>query len=70
MCFFIRQCLQKKGYSVEFRDLEGCHTCGDDLEDVIEMAEVHLHLPSTGTKGMKKTFQSLQRNSNMEKMRL
>lgn len=27
------------GYSVEFRDLEGCYTCGDNLEEAIEMAE-------------------------------
>ena len=26
-------------YSVEFRDLEGCYTCGDNLEEAIEMAE-------------------------------
>ena len=26
-------------YTVEFRDLEGCYTCGDDLEDAIAMAE-------------------------------
>lgn len=27
------------GYSVFFRDLEGCYTCGDTLEEAIEMAE-------------------------------
>lgn len=26
-------------YSVMFRDLEGCYTCGDDIEHAIEMAE-------------------------------
>ncbi|MBQ7065915.1 MAG: type II toxin-antitoxin system HicB family antitoxin [Lachnospiraceae bacterium] len=26
-------------YSVVFRDLEGCYTCGDNLEHSIEMAE-------------------------------
>ncbi len=26
-------------YSVIFRDLEGCFTCGDDMEQDIEMAE-------------------------------
>lgn len=32
--------LEKDGsYSVEFRDLEGCYTCGDNLEEAIEMAE-------------------------------
>ncbi len=27
------------GYSINFPDLEGCYTCGDNLEDGIEMAE-------------------------------
>lgn len=27
------------GYSINFPDLEGCYTCGDSLEDGIEMAE-------------------------------
>lgn len=27
------------GYSVLFPDLEGCYTCGDDLNDAFEMAE-------------------------------
>lgn len=27
------------GYSVVFRDLEGCYTCGDNLADAIIMAE-------------------------------
>lgn len=26
-------------FSVLFKDLEGCYTCGDNLEDAIEMAE-------------------------------
>ncbi len=26
-------------YSVIFRDLEGCYTCGDNIEQAIEMAE-------------------------------
>lgn len=26
-------------YSVVFRDLEGCYTCGDNIEHAIEMAE-------------------------------
>ena len=30
---------EKNGYSVIFPDLEGCYTCGDDLEDAIYMAE-------------------------------
>ena len=27
------------GYSINFPDLEGCNTCGEDLRDGIEMAE-------------------------------
>lgn len=27
-----------KGYSIVFPDLEGCYTCGDSLEDGLEMA--------------------------------
>ena len=27
------------GYSVFFPDLDGCYTCGDDLQDAIMMAE-------------------------------
>lgn len=30
---------EEKGYSVFFPDLEGCYTCGDDLNDAIMMAE-------------------------------
>lgn len=30
---------EDKGYSVFFPDLEGCYTCGDDLEDALRMAE-------------------------------
>ena len=31
-------------YSVIFRDLEGCYTCGDNIEHAIEMAEDALAL--------------------------
>ena len=31
-------------FSIDFPDLEGCHTCGDSLEDGIEMAEDALAL--------------------------
>lgn len=31
-------------YSIDFPDLEGCYTCGDTLEDGIEMAEDALAL--------------------------
>lgn len=30
---------EEGGYSVFFPDLEGCYTCGDDLQDAIMMAE-------------------------------
>lgn len=31
--------LEEGGYSVFFPDLEGCYTCGDNLQDAIMMAE-------------------------------
>lgn len=42
------------GYSVNFPDLEGTYTCGDDLEDSIEMAEDALALSLTNYEDMKK----------------
>ncbi len=30
---------EEQGFSVFFPDLEGCYTCGDDLQDAIIMAE-------------------------------
>ena len=30
---------EEGGYSVFFPDLDGCYTCGDDLQDAIMMAE-------------------------------
>ena len=30
---------EKEGYSVIFKDLEGCYTCGETLEEALEMAE-------------------------------
>lgn len=35
---------EEGGYSINFPDLEGCYTCGDSLEDGIEMAEDALAL--------------------------
>ena len=35
-------------FSITFPDLEGCHTCGDSLEDGIEMAEDALALTLYG----------------------
>ena len=32
------------GYSINFPDLEGCYTCGDDLSDGMEMAKDALAL--------------------------
>ena len=32
------------GYSVNFPDLKGCYTCGDDLAETLEMAEDALAL--------------------------
>lgn len=31
-------------YSIDFPDLEGCYTCGDSIEDGLEMAEDALAL--------------------------
>ena len=33
---------EEGGFSVFFPDLEGCYTCGDDLQDAIMMAEAVL----------------------------
>lgn len=30
---------EEGGYSIVFRDLEGCYTCGETIEDGLEMAE-------------------------------
>ena len=30
---------EETGFSIDFPDLEGCYTCGDDLDDGISMAE-------------------------------
>ena len=40
-------------YSVVFPDLEGCFTCGDDLEDAVKMAEeaIGLYLSSALEEG-------------------
>lgn len=35
---------EEKGYSIVFPDLEGCYTCGDNLEDGLEMARDALAL--------------------------
>lgn len=35
---------EDSGYSINFPDLEGCYTCGSDMEDGIEMAEDALAL--------------------------
>lgn len=32
------------GYSVRFPDIDGCYTCGDDLQDALDMAEDALAL--------------------------
>lgn len=34
---------EEGAYNVEFPDLEGCYTCGDDLPDVMRMAYDALH---------------------------
>ncbi len=39
---------ENEQYSVVFNDLEGCYTCGDSLEEAIEMAEDVLALTLYG----------------------
>ena len=41
-------------YSVVFKDLEGCYTCGDSIEQAIEMAEDALALVLYGYEAEKK----------------
>lgn len=36
--------LEEGGYSVDFPDLDGCYTCGENLEEAIYMAEDALSL--------------------------
>ena len=45
-------------YSIVFPDLEGCYTCGDDLEDGIEMAEDALALVLSGYEKERRTIPS------------
>ena len=35
---------EKDGYAIEFPDIEGCYSCGEDLQDGIMMAEDALAL--------------------------
>lgn len=42
------------GYSVIFKDLEGCYTCGDTLEEAMEMAKDVLELVLYGYETDKK----------------
>ena len=39
---------EDSGYSVVFNDLEGCYTCGDTLDEALEMAEDVLALTLYG----------------------
>lgn len=38
-CFAAVFTPEETGYSVVFPDLEGCYTCGDDLQDALFMAQ-------------------------------
>lgn len=46
------------GYSIIFPDIDGCYTCGDSLEDGIEMAEDALALVLYGYEKDKRTIPS------------
>lgn len=41
------------GYSVEFPDIENCYTCGDTMEDALEMAEDVLSMMLAGREDSK-----------------
>lgn len=45
-------------FSITFPDLEGCYTCGDSLEDGIEMAEDALALVLYGYEKEQRTIPS------------
>lgn len=47
---------EEGGFSIVFPDLEGCYTCGDSLEDGIEMAEDALALVLYGYEKEERTI--------------
>lgn len=48
---------EKEGnYSIDFPDIPGCHTCGDDIEDGYKMAEDALALILTDMEDDKKVI--------------
>ena len=54
---------EEKGYSIVFPDLEGCFTCGDSLQDGLEMARDVLALVLYGyEKGEKEIPKPTERN--------
>jgi len=56
-------------YSVVFNDLEGCYTCGDTLEEAIEMAEDVLALTLYGYEKDKKEIPKATDISNIKIMK-
>ncbi len=52
-------------FSVVFPDLEGCYTCGDSLEDALEMAEDALALILYGYKVDNKAFPAPSKGSEL-----
>ena len=49
---------EEGGYSVEFPDLEGCYTCGKDLQDAMSMAQDVLSLTLVDYEDTKKKIPS------------
>ena len=47
---------EENGYSVEFPDIENCFTCGETLEEAMEMAEDALEMMLTDMEDKKETI--------------
>ena len=52
-------------YSIIFPDLEGCYTCGDNLEDGVEMAEDALALVLYGYEKERRTIPSPSKRTEL-----
>ena len=52
---------EDNGFSVEFPDLQGCYTCGDDMADAINMAQDALCLTLYGLEQDSKPIPKVKR---------
>lgn len=58
---------EKNGqYSIHFPDLDNCYTCGDDLEDGLEMSEDVLALTLYGYETSGKNIPAASRSSELK----